>query len=103
MSSRKVKGLWVSLEQDITEEGAELMANAIRMFRYVAGVEFEDLVVEHDDWMERERLRSDISDVTTTVLRALLAGNRGFYLPERTRDKTISELEKIITRLREKQ
>ena len=102
MSSTKVRGLWVAFEQDITEEGAELLANAIRMLRYVADVKADDLVVDHEEWMNRAQLRNEVSDVTTTVLRALLTKERSFYVPERTRDKIILELEDIVTRLREK-
>jgi len=102
MSSEMARGLWVAFERDITTEGAEMLANAIRMMKYVSDVSFDDCIVEHDDWMEREQLRSDVADVTTTVLRALLTRDQCLYVPERTKDKIVIELEKIVSRLREK-
>lgn len=102
VSSEKVKGLYVAFDRDITTEGAEMVAKAVRMLRYVAAVEFEEQIVEHNDWMERERLRSEVADVTTTVLRALLTRDGSYYVPAQTKDKIILELERILHGLREK-
>ena len=101
MSSPKVKGLWVAFTQDITEEGAEHLADAIRMLKYVSAVEMDDCVADFDDWSNREQIRREVEQTSVVVLRALLTGRVG-YIHNEDKPKIEAALEKILTELREK-
>lgn len=62
----RVKGFVVALEQDIREDAAERIVDAIKMIRGVLSVEAS--VADHTDWMARERARRELGDKLMEVV-----------------------------------
>ncbi len=62
----KVKGFSVVLRQDIDEEHADRIKAAIEMIGGVLKV--DSSVTEVDDWMNRERIRFELSGEIWAVL-----------------------------------
>lgn len=66
----RIKGFWVALDQDIREDDVEEIVNAVRCVRHVAAVEVS--VTDPQDWMARQRVRSEVAkglyDAMTRVL-----------------------------------
>lgn len=56
--TNRVKGLMISLEEDIREDDVETIVNAIKMIKGVQ--EVATSVVNHDDWMNRTRIRFEL-------------------------------------------
>lgn len=64
--SDQLKGLVVTLDDDYTEEAAELIASAIRMVRGVVAVDFS--IGSIDDHMNRVRVRRELLEKMRGVL-----------------------------------
>ena len=94
----KVKGCWVAFDQDLREENIENLLNAIRHIKHVSAVEVDNCVVDSSDWMDRDRLRRDVAEVSHTVLYALITGSSQFCYDK---PKTIKALQKIIDDLKD--
>jgi hypothetical protein len=56
--SDRLKGCWVSFERDMRAEEAGPILGAIRAIRGVGAAEVS--VAGPDDWMARERVRSEV-------------------------------------------
>lgn len=56
--TNRVKGLVISLEEDIREDYVEAIINAVKMIKGVQ--EVSGSVVNHDDWMNRTRIRFEL-------------------------------------------
>jgi hypothetical protein len=56
----RLKGCWVSFDQDIGTDDAESILGAIRMIRGVAAVETS--VTDPEDWLARQRIRFEIKE-----------------------------------------
>lgn len=67
--STKIKGFYVSLELDVSEEFAEHLKKAILLMRYVQ--DCEDIEVDHDDWMNRSRITHEVRLKMYEVLKDL--------------------------------
>lgn len=63
----RVKGLVVALEDDIRVDDVRALTQAIRMMRWVADVKTN--ICNHDDWMNRVRIRQDLQTKLFEVLR----------------------------------
>lgn len=55
----RIKGLTISLEQDVRIDDLEPLMDAIRHLRLVADV--TPLVADMDDWLARSRVRSELA------------------------------------------
>lgn len=55
----RIKGITVSLEQDVRTDDLEPLMDAIRQLRGVADVEL--VVADMDDWLARSRVRSELA------------------------------------------
>ena len=62
----RLKGCWVAFEEDIREDDAQAMLNAIRHVRGVQAV--TRVVADADDWMNRQRIRSELLQELYDVL-----------------------------------
>ncbi len=58
--TQRLKGLTVAFEQDIREDDAEALINAIRMIRGVASV--TPIEADSGDWINRQRVRHEIAE-----------------------------------------
>lgn len=56
----RLKGVWVAFDRDIREDDAEGLINAIRCLRHVVGVKRS--VASSDDWINRQRIRSELRE-----------------------------------------
>ncbi len=56
----RIKGLTISLEQDVRVDDLEPLMDAIRQFSGVADV--TPLVASSDDWLARSRVRSELAE-----------------------------------------
>ncbi len=67
----RIKGVWVAFDRDIREDDVEATINAIRCIKHVVAVEVS--VSNSNDWMARERVRSELGpkiwDAIESVLR----------------------------------
>ena len=52
------KGCWVAFDEDIKDEQAECLLNAIRYLKHVHAV--EPAIVNAEDWMAREHVKSAV-------------------------------------------
>ena len=66
--SRSIKGLAVTFEADLSEEGAELVMAAIRQLKGICDVTAVPL--KFDDHYERSRIRNEIYLELLQVMRA---------------------------------
>lgn len=66
----RVKGITVSLEQDVRTDDIEPILDAIRQLRGVADVEV--VLSDMNDWMARSRVRSEISGKLLEVYESIL-------------------------------
>ena len=62
----RVKGLMVSLMKDIRVDDVQKVIDAIKMVRGVGDVDF--VIADHEDWMNRTRIRHELSDKIMDVL-----------------------------------
>lgn len=56
----KVKGCVVAFDKDIRVDDVQVILDAIRMIKGVVGVEIS--ISNLDDWMARERIKSEIRE-----------------------------------------
>lgn len=64
--TRRIKGFWVALEQDICIDDAQPLMEAVKQLRGVAAVTATD--VNTEDWMNRERALLEIKRRLASVL-----------------------------------
>jgi hypothetical protein len=64
--SDRIKGFYVALEKDMTQEAAELIKAALYQIRGVINVEAS--VVSFDDWTNRSQIRSELGKALIEVL-----------------------------------
>lgn len=65
--SERIKGVVVTFNQDMHEEDATVIMNALCAFRCVADV--QPSTVEYDDVMNRERVRCELKAKLLEVLK----------------------------------
>ena len=65
--SRRIKGLVVTFDRDLHDEDAAVIMAAFRAFRCVASVQPSS--AEHDDVMNRERVRTELRAKLFEVLK----------------------------------
>jgi len=63
----RVKGFVVTLSEDMREDDAQAIADAIRMVRGVLDV--SPSIVDHEDHMNRERIRRELQEKLWDILR----------------------------------
>jgi hypothetical protein len=62
----RLKGVWVTFDQDIRTDDAESLINAIKHLRGVLAV--EPNITDVADYMARERVRTELSEKLWEVL-----------------------------------
>ena len=70
----RVKGVYVAFERDIRVDDVEVIVNAIRMIKGVAGVEQEQFISNSDDWMNRQQVRMELQPIILDFLEKLRKG-----------------------------
>lgn len=63
----RVKGCWVAFEQDLREDDAVPLLDAIRQLRGVLAVELEPQTLS--DWIAVQRVRRELMDKLLAVLK----------------------------------
>jgi hypothetical protein len=66
----RLKGVYVTFDQDIREDDAEKLIEAIFMIRHV--VDVTPLVADHVDHMARQRVRSELANGMHDTFRKIL-------------------------------
>ena len=64
----RFKGVWVAFEQDMRDDEAQPIIDAIRCLRGVADVQGN--VANSDDWINRVRVRDELGKKLWNALRA---------------------------------
>ena len=67
--TERLKGVYVAFDRDIRDDDAEFILNAIRMIKGVKSVEAN--VVDADDWMNRQNIKSEYRTKILNVLKEL--------------------------------
>jgi hypothetical protein len=62
----RLKGFTVALEQDIREDDAEAIKNAIEALRYVQAV--KPIEADSEDWINRKRIKMELQEKLFSVL-----------------------------------
>lgn len=55
----RIKGVWVAFDRDIRTDDVEPLLEALKCFRGVSSVTTS--TVHADDWMNRDRIRNELS------------------------------------------
>ena len=63
----RLKGFNVALEQDIREDDAEAIKNAIESLRYVQAV--KPIEADSTDWINRSRIKMELTEKLYAVLK----------------------------------
>lgn len=63
----RLKGFTVALEQDIREDDAEAIKNAIESLRYVQAV--KPIEADSTDWINRSRIKMELTEKLYAVLK----------------------------------
>ena len=72
--TQRLKGVLVTFDRDIREDDAEAILTAIRMVRGVADV--SPVEADSNDWMARQRVRSEISEEFRKMWEFISTGKR---------------------------
>ncbi len=62
----RIKGFWVSLDEDIRQDDVEPIRKAIMMIKHVRAVKHS--VANSDDWMNRDRIVGELRQKLFDVL-----------------------------------
>jgi hypothetical protein len=65
--STEIKGIIISFEHDVSEEYANAIADAVRLYKGVSNV--EAVPVEFTDYLNRERVKRELMDEWYEILK----------------------------------